>query len=69
MSCKFKINLNKLNCMNYYVSDGVDSWYICTGVRGLWRFCKHYGYSFRQILVGLEYEGQWVGHNHNITMV
>lgn len=34
----------------------------------LYKFSKAWGYSFRQILIGINYEKQWVGYNHQIEL-
>lgn len=38
------------------------------GLKSLWTFSQDHEYSFRQILVGLVFEDQWVGKNHSITL-
>jgi hypothetical protein len=70
-----KLNINKLQCMNYYIAFNKDteedygSWYGLDGIRSLYRNCKAYNENFKDALKSLNEHGQFVGSKINITMV
>lgn len=55
-----KIDLNKLNCMNYDVDNGEEHYYICTGLRGLYRYSKRHNIDFKALCLVLLDKGYHV---------
>ena len=54
-----KVNLNRLNCMNYHVSDSDDGfWYAQNGLRSLYVYSKDTDKSFKAICTELHTNGQ-----------
>jgi len=41
--------LEKLNCMNYQVDTDEGHYYLCCGLRSLWRFSKHHKTPFKAL--------------------
>ena len=54
------MNLNKLNCMNYYVydHDTGDHWYLMEGLRSLFNISKVSNLTFREICIKLNEVGE-----------
>lgn len=52
----------------FLVLSGDSNTFVLNSRISLCRFAKSYGYSFRQIMVGINYEGTWVGKNHQIML-
>lgn len=51
--------LNKLNCMNYHVSDSENnSWYAQNGLRSLYEYSKVSNSSFKAIANEMHIKGQ-----------
>ena len=64
------IDLNKLNCMNYIVSDDEVTYYLTDGLRSLWRFSKSQDINFKNLCITLLNDNQVIIKDGvNITMV
>ena len=69
-----KIDLNKLNCMNYCIHDHEGDWYFAQqGLRSLYNWSKRLDISFKELCMIMGKEGQIVfGKDkviHTITMI
>jgi hypothetical protein len=52
-------NLNKLNCMNYHVSDSEgDHWFACNGLRSLYTYSKVSDIDFRELCLKMLDKGE-----------
>jgi hypothetical protein len=50
----YKIDLNKLNCMNYHVEDDMqDFWYSTNGLRSIYNYSKVSDISFKDLCLAL----------------
>jgi hypothetical protein len=72
--------LNKLNCMNYHVTDLTvgDTWFAWSGLRSLYTYSKISDTSFKKICIDLLEVGQteiidtrpdYLGHKLVLTMI
>lgn len=65
-----KIDLNRLNVMNYMIHDleCSDYWYADNGLRSLYRYSKMTSMSFKEICQTLNDEGQVILKDYKISI-
>lgn len=69
-----KEQLNRLNCMNYHVTDSEgDHWYATNGLRSLYEYSKITDTDFRCLCIAMDIGGQVIlkdiRDNNNDTLV
>lgn len=53
-----KIDLHKLNVMNYHISNNESEYYLCEGIRSLYRLSRLEGLKFKELLKRMNSEEQ-----------
>ena len=62
-----KLDLNKLNCMNYHIEDDAeDFWFAQCGLRSLYNYSKTSNSSFKDICYKLLLDGQIEINNNDL---
>jgi len=55
-----KIDIQRLNCMNYCVDNGEEAYYLQCGLRSLYNFCKRHEENFKEVCTDLNSKGYFV---------